>query len=373
MFMKNSSRYRVESALTQAGVHVDGSAPTDLRVNDSRFFDHVVSKGSLGLGESYMDGWWQTEDLEGLLRRLLEARLEEQRHTIGDWWLWLKARLSNRQHGARAYAVGERHYDLGNDLFEEMLSPSMVYSCAYWKDAADLASAQVAKLDLIYEKLGLQSGMRVLDIGSGWGEALRRAAQVCGITGVGVTISREQADYARERCRGLPIDIRMADYRSLDEPFDRIFSIGMFEHVGARNYRTYFKVARRCLSEDGLFLLHTIGGNVTSGHADSWVDKYIFPNSAIPSAAQVARAVEGLFVIEDWQNLGTDYARTLDAWKKRFDEAWPRLSGRYDERFRRMWHFYLEGSRANFECRRLQVWQLVLSPHGVRGGYRAPR
>jgi cyclopropane-fatty-acyl-phospholipid synthase len=371
--MSDSSRHRLAFLLSQAGVRVNGDAPTDLCVNDSRFFDRVLSKGSLGLGESYMDGWWQTEDLEGLLRRLLEAGLDGKVRTVGDGRLWLKARLSNRQRGRRAYTIGQHHYDLGNDLYEGMLGSAMIYSCGYWKDAADLAAAQEAKLDLIYRKLGLEPGMRVLDIGSGWGEALRRAVQDHGIKGVGVTVSREQADHARARCSGLPVEIRLADYRSLAERFDRIFSVGMFEHVGVKNYRTYFEVARRCLPEDGLFVLQTIGGNVSHESNDPWIDKYIFPNSVIPSAAQIARAVEGLFVIEDWHNFGADYARTLAIWRKNFDEAWPRLSARYDERFRRMWHFYLDASRANFECRRLQLWQLVLSPRGVRGGYRTPR
>ena len=371
--MSTSSRRRVVSLLAQAGVRVNGAGPADLRVNDPRFFDRVLSRGSLGLGESYMDGWWHTDDLEGLLRRLLEAHLGEQVRTLSDGWLWLRARLSNRQRGRRAYTVGERHYDLGNDLYEAMLGPTMVYSCGYWEEAADLAAAQDAKLDLIYRKLGLEPGMRVLDIGSGWGEALRRAAQDHGICGVGVTVSQKQAEHARARCHGLPVEIRLADYRSVDDRFDRIFSIGMFEHVGVKNYRSYFEVARHCLAEDGLFVLHTIGANVSGRHADPWIDKYIFPNSVIPSAAQIARALEGLFVIEDWHNFSVDYARTLAAWRTNFDDAWPRLSARYDERFRRMWHFYLDSARANFECRRLQLWQLVLSPRGVRGGYRAPR
>jgi cyclopropane-fatty-acyl-phospholipid synthase len=371
--MSISSRRRVVSLLSQAGVRLSGDGPTDLRVHDARFFDRVLSRGSLGLGESYMDGWWDIDDLEGLLRRLIDARLGDRVRTFRDGRLWLLARLSNRQRGRRAYAIGERHYDLGNDLYEAMLGPTMVYSCGYWSDAADLAAAQDAKLDLIYRKLGLAAGMRVLDIGCGWGEALRRAARHHGIAGVGVTVSREQAEHARARCRGLPVEIRLTDYRSLDERFDRIFSIGMFEHVGVKNHRTYFEVARRCLPEDGVFVLHTIGGNVSAEHTDPWIDRYIFPNSVIPSAAQISRAVEGLFVIEDWHNLGADYARTLTAWRKNLDHNWARLSARYGARFRRMWHFYLDSARANFECRRLQLWQLVLSPRGVRGGYRAPR
>ena len=369
----SASRQRVEALLSHAGVRLNGDEATDVRVSDARFFDRVLSGGILGFGESYMDGWWHTDDLRGLLRRLIEARLGEQIRTSSDGWLWMLSRMRNRQEGQRAFTVGEQHYDLGNDLYEAMLGPAMVYSCGYWRDAADLAAAQDAKLDLVYRKAELVPGMHVLDIGCGWGEALRRASQECGTTGVGVTISQEQARHARARCNGLPVDIRLSDYRTLDERFDRIFSIGMFEHVGVKNYRRYFEVARRCLAEDGLFVLHTIGGNITGNHTNPWIDRYIFPNSVIPSVTQISQATEGLFVIEDWHNFGVDYARTLMAWRANFDAAWPLLSSRYDERFRRMWHFYLDSTCANFEARGLHVWQLVLSPAGVRGGYLAPR
>jgi cyclopropane-fatty-acyl-phospholipid synthase len=267
-----------------------------------------------------------------------------------------------------------------------MLGARMVYSCGYWRDAAGrplatLDEAQEAKLDLVCRKLGLHAGMRVLDIGCGWGEALKYAAERYGVSGVGITVSREQAAYARELCAGLPVEIRVQDYRDLvtgkDARFDRVFSIGMFEHVGVRNYRTYFDVAHRCLEEDspngGLFLLHTIGHNRSVRHTDPWIDRYIFPNSMLPSAAQIAGAVEGRFVIEDWHSFGHDYDLTLQAWRANIEAAWDTLPPRYDERFRRMWRYYLAGAMAGFRARRLQLWQLVLSPKGVPGGYVAPR
>jgi cyclopropane-fatty-acyl-phospholipid synthase len=285
----------------------------------------------------------------------------------------LRARLLNLQTAQRSREVGLRHYDIGNDLFARMLGRRMVYSCGYWRTAADLDAAQEAKLDLVCRKLGLRPGMRVLDIGCGWGEALKYAAERYGVSGVGVTISQEQADYARQLCAGLPIEIRMQDYRDLAEPFDRILSIGMFEHVGVRNYATYFDIARRCLADhdEGLFLLHTIGSNTSVRYADPWIARYIFPNSMLPSAVQIADAVEGRFVVEDWHNFGTDYDRTLQSWRANIEQAWDELP--YDIRFRRMWRFYLAGSMATFRARRIQLWQLVLSPHGVRGGYVAHR
>jgi cyclopropane-fatty-acyl-phospholipid synthase len=370
---RNRAHARIASLLGVAGIAIDGSAPHDIHVHDPHLYSRVLAHGSVGLGEAYMDGGWDADDLDGFLFRLLDSRVDERIGGIEDAWLHVKSRFLNLQHGRRAYVVGERHYDLGNDLFEAMLGKRLVYSCGYWNAATNLDDAQEAKLDLVFRKLGLEPGMRVLDIGCGWGEALKLAAERYGVTGVGVTVSHEQADYARDICTGLPVEIRLADYRTLDETFDRVFSIGMFEHVGVKNYRTYFDVARRCTAEDGLFVLHCIGSNVSSNHTDPWIAKYIFPNSMIPSAEQIAAASEGVFVTEDWHNFGADYDRTLMAWRANFERAWPTLEARYGERFRRMWRFYLSASAAVFRARRDQLWQLVLSPRGVRGGYRAPR
>ena len=367
------ARARIQALLDAADIWIDGIRPTDLRVHDDRLYARVISHGSLGFGEAYMDGWWDADDLDGLFFRLMMAHIDERVGGIDDAALFLRAKLLNMQRGRRAYRVGRMHYDLGNDLFRAMLGKRLIYSCGYWKDANTLDDAQEAKLDLICRKLGLQPGMRVLDIGCGWGEALKFAAERYGINGVGVTISQEQANYATQLCSGLPIEIRVQDYRELDEKFDRIFSIGMFEHVGAKNYRTYFEVNRRCLRDDGLALLHCIGNNKTTNHTDPWIAKYIFPNSMLPSATQVANARESLFVIEDWHNFGAYYDPTLMAWRRNFEEAWPQLKDRYGERFYRMWRFYLSASAATFRARRDQLWQLVLSPNGVPGGYAAPR
>ena len=370
---RSRAHARIEALLNLGGVRIDGDAPSDMRVHDARLYQRILAHGTLGLGEAYMDGWWDADSLDGFLFRAIDTRLDERVGGIQDALLSIQARVVNLQRGQRAYEVGERHYDLGNDLFEAMLGKRLVYSCGYWKDARDLDAAQEAKLELIFRKLGLAPGMRVLDIGCGWGEALKLAAENHGVSGVGITVSQEQADYARRICAGLPIEIRLADYRTLDECFDRVFSIGMFEHVGVKNYKTYFDIARRCTAADGLFLLHTIGSNVSSNHTDPWIAKYIFPNSMVPSAEQIANASEGIFVTEDWHNFGADYDRTLMAWRDNFDRAWPTLASRYDERFRRMWRFYLSASAAVFRARRDQLWQLVMSPDGVRGGYRAPR
>lgn len=366
-------REAAERLLADADVRLDGHRDSDLQVHDERMFERVFAHGSLGFGESYMDGDWSARDLPGLITKLLRARLDERLRTLGTLLLWAQARFVNLQRGKRAYVVGQRHYDLGNDLFAAMLGKRLVYSCGYWAEADDLDAAQEAKLDLVCRKLRLRPGMRVLDIGCGWGEALKFAAERYGVSGVGVTISREQAAHARQLCAGLPVEIRLQDYRDLDEPFDAVFSIGMFEHVGARNYRTYFDVVRRCLVPGGLSLLHTIGSNQPPNRPDPWIERYIFPNSQVPSMSQVAAALEGRFVVEDWHNFGPDYDRTLQAWMANFQAAWPQLSQRYDERFRRMWWFYLSASAATFRTRRDQLWQLTLSAEGVPGGYRVPR
>ncbi|QDH70227.1 cyclopropane fatty acyl phospholipid synthase [Marilutibacter alkalisoli] len=371
--MSSPIKRKVLGLLAGAGVQVDGPNETDPRIHDERFYARVLSQGSLGLGESYMDGWWDVGSLDGFIARLMKARLDRR---VRGWQAavdHLRARWFNLQTRRRSREVGRRHYDLGNDLYQAMLGKWLVYSCGYWRDAGDLDAAQEAKLDLACRKLGLRPGMRLLDVGCGWGETLKFAAERYGVAGVGITISQEQAAFARELCKGLPVEIRLQDYRDVDERFDRILSIGMFEHVGHANYATFMEGVRRCLSADGLCLLHTIGSNESRRATDPWIARYIFPNSMLPSAAQIAAAAEGRFVIEDWHNFGTDYDRTLQAWRANVEAAWDGLDARYDERFRRMWRFYLAGSMATFRTRKAQLWQIMLSPGGVPGGYVAPR
>jgi cyclopropane-fatty-acyl-phospholipid synthase len=366
-------RARAAELLALAGVRIDGPEPWDIRVRDGRLFARVLAEGSLGLGESYMDGWWECERLDAFFHRVLAAELDTRVEPWKDALRVLRARLLNLQRPGRAFEIGRHHYDIGNDLFARMLDARMIYSCGYWKDATTLDAAQEAKLDLVCRKLALAPGMRVLDIGCGWGGAAKFAAERYGVSVVGATVSAEQAHHARTLCAGLDVEILLEDYRTLRGTFDRVLSIGMFEHVGVKNYDTFMRTVRARLADDGLFLLHTIGANRSNRKNDPWTERYIFPNSMLPSARQIAAAVEGVFVLEDWHGFGPDYDRTLMAWHANVERAWPDLPARYDERFRRMWRYFLLSSAGGFRARKNQLWQLVLSPHGVPGGYRAPR
>jgi cyclopropane-fatty-acyl-phospholipid synthase len=367
--MGSGLRRYVQQLLADAGVWLDGGRPWDPQVHDERLFRRLLAQGSLGAGEAYVEGWWDCERIDEMFHRLLRAGVEERFHSLSGLAQLAKARLWNLQRAARARQIGQRHYDLGNDLFRAMLDRRQTYTCGYWRNATTLDEAQEAKLDLVFRKLQLKPGMRVLDIGCGWGGAARFAARRHQVEVVGITVSGDQVAIGREACRGLPVEIRLQDYRAVEGRFDRIFSLGMFEHVGSRNYRRFMRIVREHLEPDGLFLLHTIG-NLSSVHSgDPWISRYIFPNSMLPSMRQICAAIEGLFVMEDWHNFGADYDATLLHWARNFEDAWPELAPRYGERFHRMWRYYLLSCAGAFRARRNQLWQVVLSPHGVPGGY----
>ncbi|OGG61954.1 cyclopropane-fatty-acyl-phospholipid synthase [Candidatus Kaiserbacteria bacterium RIFCSPLOWO2_02_FULL_54_13] len=393
-----SAREFCEALLKKADVKIGGERPQDIAVHDERLYNRVIRYGTLGLGEAYMDGWWEANALDVFIHRVLAARLDKAIEiNVASMLAIAKAFFFNLQSSKRAFTVGEAHYDLGNDLYAAMLDKRMVYTCGYWSSPSTgstsspqassghrvntLDEAQDAKLDLVCRKIGLKKGDRVLDIGCGWGSWAKYAVEKYGASVVGITVSKEQAALARELCAGLPVEIRVQDYREVNpstmlgagEQFDHIVSLGMFEHVGVKNYRTYFDVANRCLKENGLFLLHTIGYKVSQLTSDPWIEKYIFPGGVLPSVAQIGKAIEGFFVMEDLHNFGADYDTTLMAWFANFDAAWPRLKKQYDERFYRMWKYYLLSCAGGFRARQMQLWQIVLSKNGVPGGYTSHR
>ncbi|MGZ6142665.1 MAG: cyclopropane fatty acyl phospholipid synthase [Myxococcales bacterium] len=371
---KSGPQRRITELFRAADVEIDGRRPWDLRVNDPRFFRRVLLGGALALGESYMDGWWDCERLDQLFDRVLRARLQERIYTLANAWEVAKALVINRQSRPRAAEAVHHHYDIGNDLYRRMLDARMLYTCAYYQwGAANLEQAQEAKLELVCRKIGLQPGMTLLDLGCGWAGFSKYAAEKHGANAVALTISREQASLGRELCAGLPVDVRLQDYREATGTYDRVVAIGLLEHVGPKNYRSFMELVHRSLKPDGVALLHTIGSPTSSMAMNAWTDKYIFPNAVLPSIKQLAGAMEGLFVVEDWHNFGADYDPTLVAWNERFEQAWPDLRGKYDERFRRMWRYYLLQSAGAFRARYNQLWQFVISPRGVPGGYKSVR
>ncbi|WP_434136388.1 cyclopropane fatty acyl phospholipid synthase (plasmid) [Pseudomonas luteola] len=358
-----------EELLDLARIKVNGSNPWDIRLHNKGVPEQAFARGNLGLGETYVNGDWDVDRVDEFIYRILKADLSSRIQPPRLVFHYLRSQLFNLQTQSRAWQVGQTHYDLGNDFYAAMLDPRMTYTCGYWKNATDLASAQEAKLDLICRKLSLRPGMKVLDIGCGWGSFMGYAAEHYGVTCVGVTISREQAEFAKRKYAGLPLEFRLQDYRDLDDTFDHIVSIGMFEHVGRKNHRAFMEVAHRCLKDDGLFLLHTIGKNQRHSAPDPWIDKYIFPNGDLPSIGQIGDALDELFVAEDLHNFGADYDKTLMAWFKHFDAAWPSFEKKLGTRFYRMWTYYLQSCAAAFRARNIQLWQWVLSKRGAPGGY----
>ncbi len=362
----DASEGYVRELLLGAGVTVGGDAPHDLVVHDKRFYTRVLRDGSLGFGESYVEGWWDSAALDQTLTKILAARLDAV--VRGNWPMAahvVRAKVLNLQSVVRAFEVGVKHYDVGNDLYEAMLDPRMLYTCAYWKDATTLDAAQEAKLDLVCRKISLRAGMKVLDLGCGWGGFARFAAERYGAEVVGYTVSKEQVALARERCAGLPVTIHLADYREARGTYDAVVSIGLMEHVGYKNYGTYMKLVDRCLAPGGVAFIHTIGGNKSETAMEPWFHKYIFAGALLPSIAQLGAAMEERFSLEDLHNIGPHYDPTLMAWHANFEAAWPRFKDRYGESFRRMWRYYLLSSAAGARARYCQLYQMVLTRIGT--------
>ena len=365
-FKNGKPKQMIEEALQHAGVAINGDNPWDIQVYNEEVYDRVVQDGELGAGEAYMDGWWDCPALDQFIDRVLRANLPQY---FKDNWTntlhLLKARLLNPQKSSRAWEVGEQHYDVGNELYRDMLDSRMAYTCGYWRGgASDLDEAQEAKLEVVCRKIELEPGMKVLDLGCGWGCFAKYAAEKYGAEVTGLTVSQEQVDLGNRMCQGLPATIHMDDYRNATGQYDRVVSIGIMEHVGYKNYRTYMETAERCLKDDGIALIHTIGGNVSNSASNTWFSKYIFPNGMLPSIAQLGEAMEGIFVMEDWHNFGPDYDKTLMAWYDNFEKSWPRHSETYGDRFYRMWKFYLLSSAGAFRARGNQLWQIVMTKPG---------
>jgi cyclopropane-fatty-acyl-phospholipid synthase len=354
---------RLQEILLPADIRINGSRPWDINVHNEGFYPRVLRQGSVGLGESYMDGWWDCGELDQFFAKIFAADID--RHatfSLRAISLLVKAIIFNVQTKSRSNKVVKEHYDLGNELFKAMLDRRMVYTCGRWRQAANLNEAQEAKLDFVCRKLDLKPGMRVLDIGCGWGSFARFAAERYGVNVVGITLSPQQLELARTLCVGLPVELYLMDYRDLQDSFDCVVSLGMFEHVGYKNYRMFFEVVRRVLRDTGKLFLATIGSNRSVRTTDPWIERYIFPNSHLPSIPQIGSAIGRYFVVEEWQNWAPDYDRTLMAWFHNFEANWETIKAQYTERFHRMWRFYLLASAGSFRSHHLPVWQILLFP-----------
>jgi len=364
------SRRFAEKILAEADIVINGSRPWDIQVRDEALYQRVLLHGSLGLGEAYVDGWWDVQQLDEFFNRVLAAEVDLQvSNNATELMADAKAWVMNHQSRRRARHVVEEHYDIGNDLYMSFLDPYNQYTCGFFEEGDDLNAAQERKLDTICRKLALSPDDRVLDIGCGWGGFARFAAERYGCHVTGITISDQQLEYARKFCRDLPVDIVKLDYRDLEGTFDKVLVCGMIEHVGCKNYESLMRAVRRVMPDDGLFLLHTIGVRRSVIRGEPWLQKYIFPNYMLPSIPQIGAAIEGSFIMEDWQSYGAHYDKTLLAWWANFDRRRDEHLARYGRRFYRTWKYYLLSFAGNFRARRAQLWQIVLSPCGVRGGY----
>lgn len=369
-----NARETVTELLKRADIKINGDRPWDITVHNDALFGEVVKRGTLGAGEAYMDGWWDCASLDQMFYKAIRAHLEKGvGNNVPAWFLEICQTLFNLQTIKRAWQVAETHYNFGNEMFECMLGPTMNYSCGYWRDADSLDAAQEAKMDLIARKLKLEPGMKVLDIGCGWGSLARWLHDRRKVEVSAISVSSEQIDWAKKWDGAGSINWILDDYRNLDGKFDRIVSVGMFEHVGYKNYGQFMRTARKLLNDDGLFLLHTIGANYQKRGTDPWINKYIFPNGMVPSQENVVHAINDLFIMEDWQNFGADYDKTLMAWNERFEKGFEEKKFAAPERARRMFHYYLLSCAGAFRARDLQLWQIVMSPSGVPGGYKSER
>ncbi len=358
--------------LASAEIRINGDRPWDIRVNDDKFY-YAILKGSLGLGESYVEGLWDCEKIDETIFRLLGANVDRKTIRLDNAVTDLIGKTFNLQTRYLSKKVAKIHYDLGNDFYSAMLDPYMQYTCGYWENADNLNDAQTDKLDLICRKLMLQPGEKILEMGCGWGGFAKYAAEKykCHVTAV--NISEEQVKYAKEICKGLPVEIIHSDYRDIKGTFDKVVSIGMLEHVGYKNYKSFMKHTYECLKPGSIALVHSIGSNITSPATDPWLNKYIFPNSKLPSIKQVAEACEPYFVVEDFHNLSVSYDKTLMAWYNNFIEHWPQFENRYGKKFFRMWSYYLLICAGAFRVRRIQLWQIVFSKGCLEGGYKSIR
>jgi len=278
------------------------------------------------------------------------------------------AMARNQQTMGMSLRVAQEHYDLGNDLYQVMLDKTMNYTCGLWyPETKTLEEAQINKMDIVGRKLKLKPGMKVLDLGCGFGGAAKYMAEKFGVSVTAYNISKEQVAYARESCKGLDVEIKLEDYRNATGQYDAVYSIGLFEHVGHRNYRGYFKVVERCLKPEGLALVHAITIADHQTQTEAWLTKFIFPGGELPHVKDYLTANENLLVVEDLQSFAKSYAKTLRCWRNNFRKNWDSIEknykGRFGGRFYRMYDYYLAFCEGLFKERSGQLHQVVYSKY----------
>ncbi len=362
------SRYerRAQELFALAGIKINGDQPCDIQVRNNAAFVRLFGYGSLGWGEAYVDGYWDCEQLDDFVCRCLIANLTGH-FRPSDFLLFLRARLLNRSFPTLAVP---KHYESGIELFEKMLDQRLIYSSGYWKNATTLNEAQEHKLDLVAEKLGLKAGMKVLDIGCGWGGAIRYFAERYKVSGLAVTTSKNQYDVACQTCKDLPIEIRLHDYREVSEQFDCSYSIEMLGHLKPKHYKHYFQFVNRTLREGGSHLVQVAGSSMRAVRSDPWVQRYIFPGGYVPAPSQLIAAAQASLNLEDWQILTKDHDQTFMAWHENLSAAWKDFEEEVDERTVRMWRYYLLSFAGVFRSNASQLWQIVFSKSAVNPTYK---
>mmetsp|Transcript_2643 Transcript_2643/g.5371 ORF Transcript_2643/g.5371 Transcript_2643/m.5371 type:complete len:414 (+) Transcript_2643:74-1315(+) len=371
----------IAEALARYIVKVGGISDSlydHVEFHDPTAWYDIITQGNLGVAESYMHGKIKVDPLPFFLTLLNGTALGTRRKEGSDYMVFfmdminlptaLAGRLFNQQTRERSTRVTKQHYDAGNDLYERMLGPSMSYTCAYWRNATTLDEAQTNKFDLIRRKLELQDGMKVADLGMGWGTAAAYMHKHGRVEVTGVSLSEEQVKWAQANLAKTGLKFVWEDYRDHCEnpanvgTYDRVYSIGMLEHVGFKNHATLFKCIKRLLKPDGLAVVHTIGEPDFLPNSDPFLDKYIFPGAVIPALSSVSAAIENDFILEDFQNFGYDYAKTLAVWAVNSEAFFRDNPTAYTPEFQRMWDYYLKMCEALFELRINQLWHFVLSP-----------
>jgi cyclopropane-fatty-acyl-phospholipid synthase len=342
-----------------------GEPQAEVVIHDPAVLARMIFRPSLAFGEAYMHGDVEVHGdllklLEGFYRTYPALAARQPMRTVE----WVR-RLPHPTGIRRAAANAQHHYDIGNGFYRLWLDPSLTYSCAYFtSDEDDITRAQRQKLELLCRKARLEAGQHILDIGCGWGSLLFHAVEEFGVHATGLTPAMQQTCHIHEQAAQRQLADRIEavphDWRQIVGQFDRIISVGMFEHVGREQYRAFFRKWRSMLAPGGLSILHTIG-RMSAERGDPWINRYIFPGGYLPTLAQIAEGAAGAGLrVVDVENLAPHYARTLAHWAENYLAVWDKVVDMYDEIFARMWWLYLNGAQAAFRWGGLQLWQVVL-------------